>query len=192
MLYDYTRSHRLKKPYNLATGSLALSMQRFELFFTQSWYMRMQTWEKELVRTSVELFAREERTHSFFADYSFVVFPMSKAYEGFLKHLFFDLNLISLAIYQDKKFRIGRALNPDINPNRRESDWVYGALSEQCGQEAARNLWDTWLVCRNQVFHFFPNNEKRLTLAEAGEYLEKLATAMNGAVTCAQKGTAIY
>jgi len=63
-------------------------MTRFELFFTQSWYLQMQTWERELVRTSVELFAREERMHSFFADYSFVVFPMSKAYEGFLKQLF--------------------------------------------------------------------------------------------------------
>ena len=161
-------------------------MTRFELFFTQSWYLQMQTWERELVRTSVELFAREERMHSFFADYSFVVFPMSKAYEGFLKQLFFNLNLISLSLYRDKKFRIGRALNPDISPDRRDADWVYGGISQQCGEEAAHNLWDTWLLCRNQVFHYFPNNEKRLTLAEAGQYLEKLAAAMDGAVQCTQ------
>jgi len=62
-------------------------MQRLELFFTQDWYLRMSAWEKELVRTSVELFAREERMHSFFSDYAFVVFPMSKAYEGFIKKI---------------------------------------------------------------------------------------------------------
>ncbi len=159
-------------------------MQRFELFFTQSWYLRMAAWEKELVRTSVELFAREERLHSFFTDYSFVVFPMAKAYEGFLKQYFYDLHLISLVLFKDKKFRIGRALNPDINPARRDHDWVYGQLQEICGEATSRDLWNTWLLCRNQVFHYFPDNEKRLTLGEAGQYLEKLAAAMEAAAQC--------
>lgn len=161
-------------------------MQRFDLFFTQSWYLLMTPWERELVRTSVELYAREERLHSFFSDYSFVVFPMSKGYEGFLKKYFYNLRLISLAMYTDKRFRIGRSLNPDIHPDRRDRDWVYGGLVAKCGEERARNLWDTWISCRNQLFHFFPDQEKRLSLEEAGQHLEKLAVAMDQAVKCQQ------
>jgi hypothetical protein len=159
-------------------------MQRFELFFTQSWYVRTSTWEKTLVRTSVELFAREERLNSFFEDYSFVVFPMAKAYEGFLKKYFYDLGFLSLAMYTDKRFRIGRSLNPDIRPDRREEDWIFGRLAEKCGTEMARGLWDTWIECRNQLFHFFPDKEKRISLQEAGRLLEKLAAAMEMAVEC--------
>jgi hypothetical protein len=162
-------------------------MQRFELFFTQSWYVRMSAWEKELVRTSIELFAREERLHSFFSDYSFVVFPMAKAYEGFLKKYFYDLQFITLEMYNGKRFRIGRSLNPDIHPDRRDTDWVYGNLADLCGADVARQLWDTWLLCRNQIFHFFPDKEKRLNLQEAGIYLEKLAQAMEEAVQCAHR-----
>ena len=159
-------------------------MQRFELFFSQSWYTRLSSWEKELVRTAVELFSREERLHSFFEDYSFIVFPMAKAYEGFLKKYFYDLGLISLAMYNDKHFRIGRSLNPDIHPSRRENDWVYGGLVEICGTEVSRNLWETWLSCRNQLFHYFPTFEKRLSLEESGKHLEQLAAAMETAVEC--------
>lgn len=159
-------------------------MQRFELFFSQTWYLRMSAWERELVRTSVELLAREERLHSFFSDYAFVVFPMAKAYEGFLKKYFYDLGLVPLSEYSDKRFRIGHALNPDVRPDRRGQGWVYGQLANLCGGELAHNLWDTWLTCRNQIFHYFPDHEKRLTLTEAGQYLEQLATIMDQAISC--------
>ena len=54
-----------------------------------------------------------------FHDYSFVVFPTAKAYEGFLKKMFFDLGFITEEDYRGKRFRIGKALNPFLEKNLR-------------------------------------------------------------------------
>lgn len=159
-------------------------MQRFSLFYTQSWYVGLPAWEKELVRVSLELFSREERMQSEFADYSFVVFSMAKAYEGFLKKYFYDAGFISHVLYTDKRFRIGRALNPDLNPLHQDGQWVYPRIEEACGREVARGLWDTWLQCRNQIFHYFPENQKSVSLIDAGRCIEMMAQAMEMATLC--------
>ncbi len=159
-------------------------MQRFNLFYTQNWYITMPIWQKELVRVALELYAREERMHSAFADYSFLVFPMAKAYEGFLKKYFFDNGLISHQMYIDKRFRIGRALNPDVSPRHRDEEWVYSRIEEKCGSELARALWETWLHCRNQLFHYFPDNQRWLTVNEAARCIEMMAQTMELALFC--------
>lgn len=163
-------------------------MQRFGLIYSQHWYQDLNSWQKELVRTSLELFAREERMHSTFTDYSFVVFPMAKCYEGFLKDFFYKTGLINKVMYLDKRFRIGRALNPDMHPDRQDEQWVFGRLSEMCSPELARQFWETWLTCRNQVFHYFPDKEKRMTLLDASESLERMANSMEQAYRCEWRG----
>jgi hypothetical protein len=160
-------------------------MQRFGLFFTQNWYINLPVWQKELVMISLELYAREERLHSQFSDYSFIVFPMGKAYEGFLKKVLYDWGFITQTMYMDKRFRIGRALNPDVNPQRQDQQWVYGRFAESCGGDVARFVWDTWLECRNQVFHYFPDNQKKLSLSEAERKIEMMALAMEKISMCA-------
>jgi len=40
-----------------------------------------------------------------FHDYSFIVFPIAKAYEGFLKKMFFDLGFITEEDYRGKRFK---------------------------------------------------------------------------------------
>jgi hypothetical protein len=159
-------------------------MQRFGVFFSQSWYVNLPSMQKELIRTTFELYAREERLNSQFSDYSFVIFPMSKAYEGFLKKFLYDSQLITSKMYVDKRFRIGRSLNPDLNPAHQEEDWVYPRLRQSCGEHLSRMLWDTWLQCRNQVFHYFPDNDRRLSLQAAGEYIELLAQTMEKTQEC--------
>jgi len=47
------------------------------------------------------------------SDYSFLVFPFAKAYEGFLKRFFLDMKLISKDEYYSDDIRIGRILNPN-------------------------------------------------------------------------------
>jgi hypothetical protein len=163
-------------------------MQRFGLIYTQSWYQQMNSWQKELVRTSLELYGREERMHSNFADYAFIVFPMAKAYEGFLKEYFYRTGLIDKMMFEDKRFRIGRALNPDMNPDRRDEQWVYGRIAEMCSHDVAREFWDTWLTCRNQVFHYFPRNERKLSLLDAANSLEKIANSIELAYRCNWQG----
>ncbi len=159
-------------------------MQRFGLLFSQSWYQQASPWQKELIRTAIELYGREERLNSSFQDYSFLVFPIAKAYEGFLKDFFLQSGMITEEIYRDKRFRIGRAINPDVHPARRDDFWIYQQIETSCGKPMARMMWETWLTCRNQIFHYFPENQKRLSLYEAGKYIELVAQTMEQSFAC--------
>jgi hypothetical protein len=165
-------------------------MQRFGSYYAQDWYVTLTQWQKELVRTSLELLAREERMNSNFADYSFIVFPMAKAYEGFLKDFFLKIGLINQQTYTDKRFRIGKAINPDISPSHRDNEWLYDEIAHMCGPELSREMWNTWLECRNQLFHYFPGNEKRIVLSEAERKIEMIANMMNGMTRCKMLGQA--
>ena len=139
---------------------------------------------KSLVRTSIQLYVRERKTDLQFSDYSFIVFPMAKAYEGFLKQYLVEVRLLSLDDYHDRRFRIGRALNPDVNHNQRDEQWLYDDITRLCSGRVGRLLWDTWLQCRNQIFHFFPDNPQQLSLAKAGEYVLLIHSAMGEARRC--------
>lgn len=114
-----------------------------------------------------------------FDDYSFVVFPAAKAYEGFLKKMFLDLNFITEEDYYGKHFRIGKALNPSLSKELRR-EGVYEKVVKYCnGEDLANNLWETWKFSRNLVFHWFPNEKNSLTLTEAGERIEMIISAID-------------
>lgn len=116
-----------------------------------------------------------------FDDYSFVVFPAAKAYEGFLKKLFLDLKFITPEDYYGKHFRIGKALNPSLEKELRR-EGVYDKIVQYCqGRELADNLWNTWKLSRNLTFHWFPNEKNAITLAEAGERIEMIIGAIDQA-----------
>ena len=116
-----------------------------------------------------------------FHDYSFVVFPAAKAYEGFLKKIFLDMRLISEEDYFGKHFRIGKALNPSL-PKELKKEGVYDKIVQRCqGRGLADKLWDTWRLSRNLTFHWFPNEKNTITLLEAGERIEMIITAIDEA-----------
>lgn len=149
------------------------------------WMHSLSNEQRNLVEISIELYEREfSNTGKKLFDYSFIVFSMSKAYEGFLKQKFFELHLIDSNSYNGRRFRIGRALNPDVNENSRDKYWLYDDLEKMCGAPMARELWDSWLVCRNKVFHYFPKETNAITLETAGSYLLKLSAAMKSLVEC--------
>lgn len=116
-----------------------------------------------------------------FHDYSFVIFPAAKAYEGFLKKIFLDMGFITQEDYFGKHFRIGKSLNPSLPKElRRES--VYDRIVTYCGGRIlADNLWETWRVCRNLPFHWFPNEKNAITLPEAKARIEMIVNAMDKA-----------
>jgi len=153
--------------------------------YSESWSSYLLPDVQLQVTTALKLYEREYADPGKFQDYSFVVFPMSKGYEGFLKQYFYDLHLISTKTYEGKRFRIGRALNPDVHLNQRDDWWLYDNIARACGKNTARVLWETWLVCRNRVFHFFPKKSTQLDLVTAGKRLEMVATTMKEAVACA-------
>jgi len=150
------------------------------------WLKYLDPWQKNLVKTSYYL-SEQFPEKNYINDFSFVVFPMAKAYEGFLKKVLLDLNLISHKVYYGRRFRIGRALNPDVSPKQRDQWWLYDDLCRIFNQELAQEIWQTWLQCRNHVFHFFPNGEKELTLNEAIACLKKMQEVMETTIQLLEK-----
>jgi hypothetical protein len=116
-----------------------------------------------------------------FYDYSFIVFPAAKAYEGFLKKIFLDLGFITQEDYFGKHFRIGRSLNPSLPKDVRRVE-VYEKIVNHCGgHELADNLWETWSVCRNLTFHWFPDEKNSITLTEAITRVNMILNAFDAA-----------
>ena len=111
-------------------------------------------------------------------DYSYLVFPFAKAYEGFLKKVFLDAGFITQSEYESERFRIGRALNPSLDKFLRQQS-TYDKIVGKCGnRDIADRLWSVWKKGRNLVFHYFPHNLKSLTLAEAEQIIQNMLSVM--------------
>jgi len=111
-----------------------------------------------------------------FSDYSFLVAPFAKAYEGYLKDLFLKLNLISKKQYFSDYFRVGKVLNPALQ----HKSWsVFRKLKEgEFAAEIAETLWRAWKEGRNLIFHYFPHNLQRISLDEAERRINTILTAI--------------
>jgi len=142
-----------------------------------SWYKYLDLHQQELVDVSFSLLNKKALLTDL-KDFSFLVFPTSKAYEGFLKKVFYDLNLINKEIYQGRRFRIGRAFNPDVRSYQRDEDWLYDNIELKFGREVARQLWETWLQCRNRVFHYFTTEKQALNFDEAMQKINMIIKSM--------------
>lgn len=113
-------------------------------------------------------------------DYSFIVFPIAKAYEGFLKKMFLDMGLITKEDYLGKLFRIGKALNPYLESKYRDQESVYDKLAEHCGGERVPQvLWNAWVKGRNLLFHWFPEEKRAVSFEEAQERIILIVAAMD-------------
>src|SRR3989344_8795533 len=135
---------------------------------------------RELLKEANLLEDKVGKWNEKFHDYSFIVFPAAKAYEGFLKTLFRDLGFISDEDYFGKRFRIGKALNPSLEHSIREEESVYDKLVNFCGgKDLADNLWETWKEWRNLLFHWFPNEKSAITFEEARLRIDKILATMD-------------
>lgn len=114
-------------------------------------------------------------------DYSFLVFPFSKAYEGFLKKFLLDTGLIAEEDYYSDDIRIGRILNPNFVKERGN---IFNKLCGKSkeGKEIPKKLWSVWKRGRNLVFHYFPHNFRKLNYQEALDIVNEVIDAMNSAV----------
>lgn len=148
------------------------------------WFTSLSDDQQEMIELSIILYQRELNTNSSLSDYSFILFPIAKAYEGFLKLYLLEMGLITQQVYEGKRFRIGRAINPDIHDNQRDEYWLFDDLQLRCGETVARSLWQTWLECRNRVFHYYPSGNKKLTLDSVSNHLDIIEQTMDIAFTC--------
>lgn len=149
----------------------------------RAWWSYLEEDLQELIRESSLLITKVENWEEKFHDYAFVVFPAAKAYEGFLKKLFYDLRLISEEQFRGKRFRVGKALNPELSVRLRKSYGVYYKLIEYCAGDygLADNLWDTWKEARNVLFHWFPNEKNAISYNEAKEKFDMILTTLDKA-----------
>lgn len=144
----------------------------------KAWYDYLEEDLRELLEQSFQLIDDVPNWKYQFHDYSFIVFPAAKAYEGFLKKMFLDLNFITQEDYYGRHFRIGKALNPQLEKKFR-SESVYDKVVDYCGKNLGDQLWDTWKTCRNLVFHWFPDEKRAIQFSEAKERVEKIVTAID-------------
>ena len=143
------------------------------------WWNYLEEDLQELLLTSNHLINKAEELGEGVHDFSFVVFPAAKAFEGFLKKLFLDMGFISKEDYFGKKFRIGKALNPYLDKELRHES-VYDRLVNFSGSsKVADHLWETWKNSRNLVFHWFPDEKKALDLIEAKRRYEMIIEAID-------------
>lgn len=154
------------------------------LIIRQQWFKNLPLIQQKMIRQSLELLEREKRLATTWSDYSFILFPMAKAYEGFIKEFFYRRGLISHQTYIGRKFRVGRSLNPDISQHHQDEWWLYDDLSKQCGVGVARKLWDAWIECRNHVFHYFPQQQAEYSLVEIEKKIHLLIDVMTYASEC--------
>lgn len=112
-----------------------------------------------------------------FKDYSFLVFPFAKAYEGFLKQLFKDVKFISHLDYISDHLRLGKLMSPNLIGRLGERS-LYKKIQENVGTELADRVWNTWKGGRNQIFHYFPHNIKAISFAEAEKIIEEILGTM--------------
>lgn len=113
---------------------------------------------------------REHKTK--FKDYSFLVFPFAKAYEGFLKQLFLDVGFISHLDYISDHYRLGKFLSPHLMERLGDRS-LYRQIVKVAGHSLAEEIWQMWKLGRNQIMHYYPHNIKKVTLEES----ERVTTA---------------
>jgi hypothetical protein len=114
-------------------------------------------------------------------DYSYLVFPFAKLYEGFLKQLFVDLDIITLSDYESDRFRIGKVLSPNL-VRRLGRHSAFGELARRYGKGLPGSLWYTWKEARNLVFHYFPHNFRSLSREQAIGLIQLIVQSMEESV----------
>jgi hypothetical protein len=154
----------------------------------EEWYGYLDHGMADLVDQSITLmFDEKQRERKRFHDYSYLVFPIAKAYEGFLKKFLYDAGLVDEKLFTDKHFRIGRSLNPELPEKYRDDDWVYEIVEDMCKRHGVADLaglmWGAWREARNMLFHyFFPDHERFLSFEGAKERIDKVKMVMKKVV----------
>lgn len=135
--------------------------------------------QRGLIETGGFLLSDAKAHRKPLSDYSYIVFPFAKAYEGYLKQLFLDKGFITKNDYEGDRFRIGKALNPNFAKEAPQYS-IYLKITNLCGnEETAKRLWDAWKRGRNLLFHYFPHNLLAIDLSYAEEISKLIISTMD-------------
>jgi hypothetical protein len=148
------------------------------VFKTSDFWFYLSKNQKDLINEGLYLMNDVIKNHAYhFKDYSFLVFPFAKAYEGFLKQLFLDVKFISHLDYISDHLRLGKLLSPNL-VNKLKERSLYKKIKDKAGQDLADKIWNAWKIGRNQVFHYYPHNLKALTFSQAENIIDNILSVM--------------
>lgn len=148
----------------------------------KNWWEYLEKDLQGLLREATLLIEKVGLWDEKFHDYSFIVFPAAKAYEGFLKRLFLERGFISEEDYYGKRFRVGKALNPSLEKRLRAKESVYDKIVQFCGgKDLADKMWNTWKVCRNLLFHWFPKEKNTINFDQSKEKVALIIETIDAA-----------
>lgn len=134
--------------------------------------------QKDLILEGQYLMNDIIKDHAYhFKDYSFLVFPFAKTYEGFLKQLFLDIGFITRLDYISDHLRLGKLMSPNLTMRLGERS-LYLKIKQAADEKLAEEVWNAWKVGRNQIFHYFPHNIKSITFEEAEKIVNQLIQVM--------------
>ncbi|MFZ6034548.1 MAG: hypothetical protein ACOYUB_00125 [Patescibacteria group bacterium] len=151
-------------------GKLVLRTSDFWIYLSQN--------QKDLIREGQYLMEDIIKDNAYqFKDYSFLVFPFAKAYEGFLKQVFRDVKFISHLDYISDHLRLGKLMSPNLLPKLGNRS-LYFKIEQKAGTGLAEKIWDVWKKGRNQIFHYFPHNVKAITFGEATSIIDEIIKTM--------------
>ncbi len=148
--------------------------------YGQFWGYLSQT-QKDLISEGEYLMNDIIKHQSYkFKDYSFLIFPYAKAYEGYLKQLFKEIDFISHLDYISDHLRLGKLMSPNLI-GRLGNRSLYKKIQEKTSKELADRIWETWKLGRNQIFHYFPHNLKAVSFEEAEQIVARIIETMEEA-----------
>lgn len=134
--------------------------------------------QKDLILEGQYLMNEIIKDHAYhFKDYSFLVFPFAKAYEGFLKQLFLDIGFISRLDYISDHLRLGKLMSPNLTMRLGDRS-LYLKIKQAADEKLAEDVWNAWKMGRNQVFHYFPHNVKSITFEDAEKIVNQIIQVM--------------
>ena len=134
--------------------------------------------QKDLILEGQYLMNEIIKDHAYhFKDYSFLVFPFAKAYEGFLKQLFLDIGFISRLDYISDHLRLGKLMSQNLILRLGERS-LYLKIKQTADEGLANEIWTAWKMGRNQIFHYFPHNINSITFDEAEKTINQIIQVM--------------
>lgn len=141
------------------------------------WSYLSQT-QKDLINEGQYLMNEVIQDHAYrFKDYSFLIFPFAKAYEGFLKQLFKDVGFMSHLDYISDHLRLGKLLSPHLVMKLGDKS-LFEKIRLDGSRELAETIWKTWKLGRNEIFHYFPHNIRAVTFDEANRTVSNIIETM--------------
>jgi hypothetical protein len=134
--------------------------------------------QKDLINEGQYLMNEVIQDHAYrFKDYSFLIFPFAKAYEGFLKQLFKDVGFMSHLDYISDHLRLGKLLSPHLVMKLGDKS-LFEKIRINGSRELAETIWKTWKLGRNEIFHYFPHNIRGVTFDEANHTVSNIIETM--------------